>query len=132
MIRELHRGKIPRRTGFDNSKVIVTDCGTPSKTPIGKGNCNGLCSTNSVISTNIKPNVIISPNPSNGKVHISLTDVADYSINLIEIFDISGKYINSIIVNDDTVSINLPNMSGVYFLKIHTKSQILVSKVFKI
>ncbi|MDD4847994.1 MAG: thiol protease/hemagglutinin PrtT [Bacteroidales bacterium] len=63
------------------------------------------------VTENDSYSITISPNPTNGKIHISKVEIAN-----IEVLDINGKTIN---VRQNNNSIDLSNcISGIYFIKI--------------
>ncbi len=74
----------------------------------------------------IKPKQIIYPNPSSFKINIEISTKVD----MIDIFDISGKLITSFSEHLNSLNISkLPN--GVYFLRISSTDEIIIKKFVK-
>ncbi|MFH2143764.1 MAG: T9SS type A sorting domain-containing protein [Bacteroidota bacterium] len=74
-----------------------------------------------------KKHLLIYPNPANDKVTISCSENSD-----IEIFNLQGQVIKVINKSDNNPSIDISKLfSGVYFIKISTKDEIIVKKLIK-
>jgi len=77
-------------------------------------------------------NISIYPNPSNGIFNITL---ADKIPSLIEIYDLTGKIIESkkdIIISNDETTIDLSAVAqGIYFVKIIANNQQVVKRIIK-
>jgi len=70
-------------------------------------------------------NLILYPNPVKDELKI---ENGDLRIDKVEIYDLSGKVINSRWLNSK--SINVTNLSqGIYFVKIETDKGILIKKI---
>ena len=115
---------------FANSQAIVSSCGTP----IGSGNCGGSCSPNYVHDFNSSFNVLVSPNPSSGIVDISFGSDDNAKIDFIEVVNINGVIVQrfDLKYNIKQISIELPNQSGVYMLKVFSDKLYSISKVIKL
>ena len=67
--------------------------------------------------TNTKPEISISPNPSNGKFSITLPE--DFKESNVEILNIAGKIIyQKSVQNTNTLNIDLNVPPGLYFIKV--------------
>jgi len=74
---------------------------------------------------NLENSVVIYPNPSNG-----LLTVEGIGMQKIEIYDITGRLINTITSNANKQIVNLSNNStGIYFIKVTTVEGVEVHKV---
>jgi Leucine-rich repeat (LRR) protein len=72
--------------------------------------------------------VSVYPNPVKDAVHVSAKD----NITSIQLFDVQGRLIETVLENDREVNFDLgKNTSGVYFLKIYTKKGVTVAKLIK-
>jgi poly(beta-D-mannuronate) lyase len=83
-------------------------------------------STNASSSEYVNSDILsIYPNPTNGVITIEGADVTS-----IDIFDISGRIIKSVLVNDSKTSIDLSDQAqGIYLMKIYTGDSVLVKKI---
>ena len=74
-------------------------------------------------------NTVIYPNPTTGQFTISNTQCV---IESVEVFDVYGKLLNTMEVNDNTATIDVTNYaSGIYFTRIHTDKGIVVKQIVK-
>jgi Secretion system C-terminal sorting domain len=76
-------------------------------------------------------NVIVKPNPGNGHFVLSLKDDVE-SIQYIEIFDLSGKLVNTIKAGEKVISMNVSMeraQKGIYFVVVHTQTQVRTTKI---
>ena len=72
---------------------------------------------------------VIYPNPTTGQFTISNTQCV---IESVEVFDVYGKLLNTVEVNDNTAVIDVTNYtSGVYFTRVHTDKGIVTKRVVK-
>lgn len=73
-----------------------------------------LFNDNPVLKNDVNP--FIYPNPNNGSFFIKLNST-ETNINTIELYDLSGKLLNTYKSNSKTVEINNPNLeNGIYFI----------------
>lgn len=73
-------------------------------------------------------NITIQPNPSNGNFQINLYDNSS-SITSVQIFDLRGKLVKSIL-SDNLQNIDASELiSGIYFLEVNTDSEKLKTKI---
>lgn len=77
----------------------------------------------------IKPEIIIFPNPSNGKFNIK----SDCNINFIEIYNSHGEKIYSTSIKKQAINeIDISDSSkGIYFLKIYDGVNVYIEKIMK-
>ena len=71
--------------------------------------------------------IIVSPNPSNGKFNLLLPCLFTYA--KIAVYDIYGKALYSTIANSDLVVLDLSLLDGVYFLKIFFGNELYTTKI---
>jgi PKD repeat protein len=117
-------GAEPYTINWSNSEhtLIITDL-TAGVYSVAVIDDNGCMSTGSAevqvasqISQNLKTEIIIYPNPSNGIFTIE----ANESITSIQIIDATGRICNEISASDTKVNISTNLVSGVYFVKVNT------------
>ncbi len=74
----------------------------------------------------IAQSIILYPNPAKGIVQFK----SEFEINTIKIYDYSGKLVKDIVVNDNSVTINLENIkSGIYMVQANIENHILTTKL---
>jgi uncharacterized repeat protein (TIGR01451 family) len=72
--------------------------------------------------------VSVFPNPVKDKLHITAKD----NITSVQLYDIQGRLIETVLANDTTLIFDLDkNTAGVYFVKIATDSGMKVEKIIK-
>lgn len=115
---------------FGNSQAIVPNCGTP----IGNGNCGGSCSTNATYDISSSFNILLTPNPSMGIVDLSIESKDKVKIDFIEVLNINGVIVKRFDLKStyQKTSIDLPNQSGIYIVKIYTNNSCAMTKVIRI
>lgn len=89
----------------------------------GNQSCTN-CNIELSLGTHSLNHLTIFPNPTNGNIQI----LSDLDIQYLELYDADGSLVERI--NDFKESITL-SRSGVYLLKIHTDSEVLVRKLIK-
>jgi len=78
------------------------------------------------IEDNLQSQVVISPNPTNGFIHIK----SDYSINSIKVFDVFGRLV--LAQNNPSSQIEVSSLSaGLLFVQIETDKGIVTKKIVK-
>ncbi|WP_075603264.1 T9SS type A sorting domain-containing protein [Saccharicrinis aurantiacus] len=87
---------------------------------------SGLKNATSINTTN-ESGIKVYPNPANDILNIKLNNTEESA--LVSIIDINGKSINTSIFNGGQTSINTSDLSGIYIIKIETKSKTLVKRV---
>ena len=79
----------------------------------------------------IKCITLVYPNPTNGTLNIKA--ITDLNFNSVDIIDLNGTLINSILLNNKEGTINLNELpDGIYLIKIHSDVGVVVKKVIKI
>ena len=115
---------------FQNSQQILSaSCGVPIQT---SSQCGESCSgTNSVWDNEVDKNVIVFPNPTDGKIFVQSLDVDFESEGFFEIVDVTGKvhFSKSILVNTKTIEIDVNLASGIYFLKYRSEDVLFTKKI---
>ena len=77
---------------------------------------------------NADKSVVVYPNPTKGKVTIT----SDNTIKLIELFDVQGRVLQTVIHNDNTAQFDISGKSnGLYFVRITTEAGIRIEKLIK-
>ena len=90
-------------------------------------NCDGIfCSALSAYENGLVKPIGLYPNPMNGVLHLS----SDLPILKVEIYDITGRLINSKIAPENLINVS-DLKSGNYFLKLYTENGITNSKMIK-
>jgi hypothetical protein len=74
-------------------------------------------------------NSVAYPNPTSGLLHIMTEMALPFAI---EVFDVSGRKLNQIKSNNSETSIELPDASGMYFLKLTNARANSILKVYVI
>lgn len=81
------------------------------------------------VNSYVLDNTAVYPNPTTGLVTIQNTNV---SIQRIEVYDVYGKLLNSVEVNDNTITLDVTNFaSGVYFTRIMTENGMVTKRIVK-
>ncbi len=80
------------------------------------------------IAENTMENVVVYPNPTNGMLYIKTPD--NVTFDSIEIFDILGKRMFSPTHRDGAFDISRLN-AGVYFVRIHSRDNMVTKKIIK-
>lgn len=69
------------------------------------------------------------PNPASNQVNI---EVLTNEISTLEVYDVSGKFLFTQILNNKTNTINIENLtSGIYFFKVNSSEGISTNKIIK-
>lgn len=92
---------------------------------------NGDIYDNKNKSSNLNDVVSITPNPSNGKYKLILNDEG---INLIEIYDVLGNLIKSIVINNENKEVDIDLVdykNGIYIAKMMLNGTIIEKKLVK-
>ncbi|WP_395042897.1 T9SS type A sorting domain-containing protein [Flavobacterium sp.] len=77
---------------------------------------------------NLDESIVLYPNPVNSIININCKN----SIKTIELYDVQGRILQTILENDNTSTIDITNKSnGIYFVKITTEIGSKVEKVVK-
>ena len=74
-------------------------------------------------------NVVVYPNPTNG---IILIKNEEWRMENVEVYDAYGKLLNTMIVNDHTVTLDLSGYAkGTYFVRVTTERGVVTKRVVK-
>ena len=116
-----------RYTAFGYLPKIINNVSTVNGTTITKN--VQLASSPEYIGDIINNNVIsIYPNPISDKINIESTK----KLKSIEIYDIAGKKIKSIVVNNYKHTIDVSDLhSGVYLIKLQMGEAVIIEKIIK-
>ena len=135
---DLDKDGIPDMFDIDDDNDTVLDlidnCVNAANTDQKDTNNNGIgdvCDGNvlNINSFNLKDNLHIYPNPTNGKVTIT---VKGFTKNVaLEIFDIKGKKVKTKILEKEISEITLSPVltEGIYILKFNKGNKILIRKI---
>lgn len=115
---------------FPNSqKVLSASCGIPIQ---DSSQCGGNCSgASSVWDSEIENNVLVFPNPTDGKMFIQSLEVDFESGGVFKIVDETGEvhFSKPILANTKTIEIDIYLSSGIYFLHYHSQSGLFTKKI---
>ena len=82
-----------------------------------------------VFNTSTNKDISVYPNPSHSVITIESTGI---SINNLEMFDIYGRKVKELKVNNNKFNVNISELSkGIYFVKLKTDNGIIINKVIK-
>ncbi|WP_116787153.1 DUF7619 domain-containing protein [Flavobacterium psychrotrophum] len=96
--------------------------------PISTNTETTVFETLSVDEHELDISVVIYPNPASGIIKIA----ADNLVSSVELYDIQGRLLQAVIVNDVHLDIDLSaRASGLYFVKVRTEKGIKVEKIIK-
>lgn len=70
----------------------------------------------------------IYPNPTDGLLYFDM-DLSDY--HMVKVFDLTGKLIKQVQVNDNQHLINLPEDNGIYIVELLGNSKTIRKRVLK-
>lgn len=85
-------------------------------------------STTGVDNYENESSISIYPNPANDLITIA----APMEINYVEIYDVTGKMVSHVNVNDTHIDLNISELTnGIYFTKTLTNNQLIVNKIIK-
>ena len=87
---------------------------------------NLVLSADPVYLTNVKSEIIIYPNPTNGKFFVELTQKEQMSYSIV---DMSGRIIETGLLNNNRTELNIKSGSGIYFIRLNNSS---ISQQFKV
>ncbi len=74
-------------------------------------------------------NIKVYPNPSQGSFTVDFGEVnSDYSFKLV-VSNLNGQKVYQETTTDDSLQVSLPNVSGVYFLRVESGHQVLNRKI---
>ena len=74
-----------------------------------------------------KETLIIFPNPSNGNITLTLSDIS--GSNKLTVYNLSGEILHSEIVNQQTTTLNLKLAAGLYFVSVDKNGQKSTRKI---
>jgi len=78
------------------------------------------------------PYIIISPNPTTGKIIIENTSFNDTNDKKILIYNLQGHLILNQLMQQPSTEINIKNLAkGVYFIKVSFKDKIVIKRIVK-
>lgn len=111
-------------TGAEYEVYVVANCGAQHS-----GESNHVTFTAVGIEDYLFSSTALFPNPTTGEFRIQNSK---FSIQSVEVFDVFGKLMNSVEVNDNTVTIDATSYaSGVYFVRILTEKGMVTKRIVK-
>lgn len=79
--------------------------------------------------SDMKQNVSIYPNPTNGDVTL---DLSGLNAKTVELFSMNGQLLNTVVPTDETMTLSMNQYAaGIYFVRIHTDNGITTQKIVK-
>lgn len=110
--------------GVEYEVYVVANCGTQQS-----GESNHVTFTAVGIEDYLFSSTALFPNPTTGEFRIQNSK---FSIQSVEVFDVFGKLMSSVEVNDNTVTIDATSYaSGVYFVRILTEKGMVTKRIVK-
>lgn len=111
-------------TGAEYEVYVVANCGAQHS-----GESNHVTFTAVGIEDYLFSSTALFPNPTTGEFRIQNSK---FSIQSVEVFDVFGKLMSSVEVNDNTVTIDATSYaSGVYFVRILTEKGMVTKRIVK-
>lgn len=111
-------------TGAEYEVFVVANCGAQHS-----GESNHVTFTAVGIEDYLFSSTALFPNPTTGEFRIQNSK---FSIQSVEVFDVFGKLMSSVEVNDNTVTIDATSYaSGVYFVRILTEKGMVTKRIVK-
>jgi hypothetical protein len=109
--------------------IVSGNCGVP----IGSGQCQFDCSTNSTYDLSLENHIKLSPNPTDGNSMLEIFDINFDKLNLT-MYNQSGNVIwrKNIKNGEKEIFITIPPNQGIYFLEIIVDKNYLMKKLIKI
>lgn len=110
--------------GAEYEVYVVANCGAQQS-----GESNHVTFTAVGIEDYLFSSTALFPNPTTGELRIQNSK---FSIQSVEVFDVFGKLMSSVEVNDNTVTIDATSYaSGVYFVRILTEKGMVTKRIVK-
>ena len=110
--------------GAEYEVYVVANCGAQHS-----GESNHVTFTAVGIEDYLFSSTALFPNPTTGEFRIQNSK---FSIQSVEVFDVFGKLMSSVDVNDNTVTIDATSYaSGVYFVRILTEKGMVTKRIVK-
>lgn len=79
--------------------------------------------------SDMKQNVSIYPNPTNGDVTL---DLSGLNAKTVELFSMNGQLLNTVVPTDETMTLSMNQYAaGIYFVRIYTDNSITTQKIVK-
>ena len=73
--------------------------------------------------------VVVYPNPTDGQFRIENSEM---TIERVEVYDVYGKLLNVVEVNDTQVAMNISSYAaGTYFVRVYTESGMVTKRIVK-
>ena len=73
------------------------------------------------------------PNPANDVVNVECRmQNAEYEVEAVEVYDVYGKLVNTVVVNENPIRINISNLAdGMYFVRVTTDAGAVTKRFMK-
>ena len=111
-------------TGAEYEVFVVANCGAQLS-----GESNHITFTAVGIEDYLLNSTTLFPNPTTGEFRIQNSK---FRIQSVEVFDVYGKLMNSVEVNDNTATIDATSYaSGIYFVRILTEKGMVTKRIVK-
>jgi hypothetical protein len=82
----------------------------------------------SVSTSELNNTSIVYPNPTYGLIHIVTDMTLPYTV---EVYDVSERLLNQVQSDHSDLSFELPEIAGLYFLKVKNGKEQIIKKVYK-
>jgi hypothetical protein len=87
--------------------------------------------TNSGLDSWLDGSVNLYPNPANEVINVECT-INNVQVTNMEVYDVYGKLINTVIVNENPTRINVSNLAnGMYFVRVTTEEGMVTKRFVK-
>ena len=111
-------------SGVEYEAFVVANCGTQHS-----GESNHVTFIPTGINDYLSSNTTLYPNPTTGKFRI---ENSEFRIESVEMYDVYGKLMTSVEVNDNIAEIDASNFaSGVYFVRVLTEKGMVTKRIVK-
>lgn len=103
---------------------VVANCGSQTS-----GESNHVTFTTTGINDYLLNNTTLHPNPTTGEFRVQNSK---FRIQSVEVYDVYGKLMTSVEVNDNVAEIDASNFaSGVYFIRVLTEKGMVTKRIMK-
>ena len=112
--------------GVEYTAFVVANCGEQTS---GESNHITFTPNRTGVNDYLLSSTVVYPNPTTGEFRIENSELR---IENVEVYDVYGKLITTVKVEDNSVVIDLSgNASGVYFTRISTEKGMLTKRIIK-
>ena len=89
--------------------------------------------TNSGIEDWLENSVTLFPNPAKEVINVECTmNNVQFEVETVEVYDVYGKWVNTVVVNENPIRINVSNLAdGMYFVRVTTEKGAVTKRFVK-